>query len=504
MEAGVVRKLLPEFRSPARVWHYGDRPIFVSRAITSLLLGAVLGLLTFRLGVLLLPVLVAALLLPWFLQDPFRLFLLLIVTWPVLTLYARIPLPAGIPDLSYERILILLTFGIILVEGLLRKRKLSRVGILDILVLMYVIMQLRSHILMSWFGGGRGSDLNGFLEVILLLLMYWMAKNLLTTTWHLKWLLYSIIVASVIVCLTGLYEQALGTPQSPFPINDSLPHGMRFMDVPGGRAAGVVVNPAIYGGVMGLGTLASLCCLAHVQDKTRAILTATIFLLLYGLFASYTRSAWISSGITLLVGSFFVKDLWKRTLPISILSVLAVISKWSDLAENPIVARRLLSTRNLVYRDKLAEVAWYQFSKRPLQGWGAGALDAFTWVQLRDGSHNTFLTLLVDGGLLLFLGFLVLCLCVLLMSIRAYKLMQRDSLERHVLTAMVGSIVIYLMSGMALELRHFTYFGALFWIAVGTIDAVRAMAKKQVHLPEVVSIPGQRGRPNNLMAYQRG
>lgn len=455
------------------------RSVDVSSVVLPLIVGLILALLTFKLGPLAVPIVVFLfLILPWLVQDPFRLFAWLIVTWPVLTLYARIPLPAGIPDISYERVLVPLTLSIIILAGLAFKRRLPQIGMLDILASAYAAAQFSSRVAVLWFGGLGTPDLNGLLDVIVLpIMMYWMTKNLLVSRWHLKWLLYSIIVASVIICLTGLYEQALGTPQSPFPINDSLPHGMRSMDMPRGRAQGVVVNPAIYGAIMGLGMLASLCCLVHVQNKTRAVLTATIFLLLYGLFASYTRSAWISSGITLLVGSFFVKDLWKKTLPISMLGVLAVISKWSDLAENPIVARRFLSTENLAYRAKLAEVAWNQFSKRPLEGWGAGALDAFTWAQLRDASHNTFLTLLVDGGLLLFLSFLVLCLYVLLISIRVYKLMQRDSLERHVLTAMVGSIVIYLVSGMALELRYFPYFCALFWIAIGTIDAVRAMAK---------------------------
>ena len=51
--------------------------------------------------------LVLFLILPWMLRDPFRVFLLNIVTWP-LVWPARLVLPAGIPDVAYERVMVLL------------------------------------------------------------------------------------------------------------------------------------------------------------------------------------------------------------------------------------------------------------------------------------------------------------------------------------------------------------------------------------------------------------
>ena len=80
----------------------------IASVVLPLIVGLTLAWLTFKFGPLAVLIVVAFLILPWLVIDPFRLFIWLIVTWPVLTLYARIPLPAGIPDITYERILVLL------------------------------------------------------------------------------------------------------------------------------------------------------------------------------------------------------------------------------------------------------------------------------------------------------------------------------------------------------------------------------------------------------------
>ena len=167
-------------------------------AILPLLAGLILALLILALGPITLPfVFFVLLVLPWLVQDPFRLFIWLIVTWPILTLYVRIPLPAGIPDLSYDRVLVLLLVCVILLEALLSKRRLMKVTPLDILIIGYLVAQLSSRIFVLWFGGMGRPDLNGLLDIILVpLILYWMAKNLLVSRVRLKWFLYALVIAT--------------------------------------------------------------------------------------------------------------------------------------------------------------------------------------------------------------------------------------------------------------------------------------------------------------------
>lgn len=415
-------------------------------------------------------------LLPWFLQDIFRLFIWLIVTWPILALFVRIPLPAGIPDLGYDRVLVLLLLCIIIIEALLSKRQLMKVTPLDILVIAYVMAQISSRLFVLWFGGVGSPDLNGFLDIILMpVLLYWMAKNLLVSREHLKWFLYALVIASLLICPTGLYEQAVG--MRIFRTSVSLGGSevtYQWQDAQGGlRAAGALANPAIYGAVLGMGSLACICCLSLLKRKlTQAALLATIGVLLYGVFASYTRSAWLSVFVVLFAAQFFVNDLWKKTLPILMLGLLFLVLVWNILPDSSSIVQRALTTKTITQRADLNYIGWERFLEKPFMGWGSGALNTFDMMGAGDTSHNTYLTFLVDGGVFLFFSFSAVVGYILIRSIRIYRMIEKNRLERNVLVAMIGNLLIFLLVGQALELRYFGYFNALFWICAGVVDSL--------------------------------
>jgi O-antigen ligase len=413
--------------------------------------------------------------LPWLLQDAFRLFVWLIVTWPILTLYVRIPMPAGVPDLSYDRVLVLLLLGIILIEALLVKRRLMKLTSMDVLVLVYGIAQLSSHLLVLWFGGIGSPDLNGLLDIVLVpLMMYWLAKNVLVSSSHYERFLYALVIASLLICFTGLYEQAMGVRV--FKISTRLggyEEQFYWQDVQGGRAAGALGNPAIYGATLGMGSLAGICCLPHAKRTlTKVALVATILGLLYGVFASYTRSAWIAVFTVLFPAQYLVSGLWRKTQPIFMLGLFLLLQlfMWGKFPINSTLMSRVTNMDTIAPRLAVLRLGWEQFLERPFLGWGSGALNTFGRGQAGTSSHNIFLTLLVDGGLVLFLSFSAVVGYLLIRAICVYRVIEKSSSERNVLIAMTGNILIFLLSGLALELRYFGYFNVLFWISAGVVD----------------------------------
>ena len=462
-----VLPLQGEIRWP---WSIKPAPI-----IFSILTGLILALLFLEIGPLTLPIVFSLFfVLPWLTQNPFRLFIWLVVTWPILTLYVRIPLPGGIPDLSYDRVLALALVSLILIEALLLKRYLMKGTALDILAFLYVIAQIGARLSVIWFGGVGTPDLNGFLDVILIpVMLYWSVKNLLVSDGHLTWLLCTLVLASMFVCPTGLYEQAVGTRIFKASISmGGTEVQYQWRDAQGGlRAAGALANPAIYGAVLGIGSLASLCCLPLAKQRTaQAALLATIAILLYGVFASYTRSAWLSVFVVLFAAQFFLDGMWKKTLPIIMSGLLLLTLLWNVIPNSSNILKRALDTKTVVQRLDLNYIGWTRFLEKPLTGWGTGALNIFDAMGEGDTSHNMYLTFLVDGGLFLFLSFFAIVGYLLIRSIRVYRKTKRNSVERNVLVAMAGSVLIFLLSGIALELRYFGYFNTLFWICAGVID----------------------------------
>jgi O-antigen ligase len=319
-----------------------------------------------------------------------------------------------------------------------------------------------------WFGGTGKPDLNGLLDIILVpLTMYWMVKNLLVTRLHLKWLLYGLVLACLLICLTGLFEQALGVRV----FKGSTELQYIWQDVPGGRAAGAMLNPAIYGATLGMGILAGICCLSHVKGKiTKIAIVASIGVMLYGVLASYTRSAWLSVSIVLFIAQFFVKGLWKKSLPILLLGFLILVLFWQVLPGISIIVKRAMVTKTVTQRVDLINLGWKLFLEKPFLGWGSGALNDLGTRKAVETSHNIFLTFLVDGGVVLFLAFSLFIGYLLIRAVRVYGMTGKGSLERNALVAMTGSVLIFLLSGLALELRYFGYFNVLFWICAGVID----------------------------------
>jgi O-antigen ligase len=442
----------------------------------SIIAGVLFSIIVLTLGIMSVPLIVFTLLiLPWLLKDVFRLFVFLIITWPILTLFVRLPLPAGVPDLTYERALVLLLVGFVLIEALLRKRQLLKLSVLDILVGIYVIAQLSSRLFVLWFGGTGNPDLNGLLDIILIpIILYWLIKNLLVSREHLKWFLASILIACLLIGLTGLYEQAAGVRIFHLSVNlGGTDAQYMWQDVPGGRAAGAMINPAIYGAVLGIGVLAGIGLLPHIKQKlTRVAILAILGVLMFGVFASYTRSAWLSVFIVLFLAQFFITGLWKKTLPIFMLGLLVFAFVWNQIPAISIAVNRATFTDSLPIRFELIKIGWEEFLQRPLLGWGTGAYNAISFARVRDQSHNIYLTFLVDGGLALFLSFIVAIGYLLLRAIRIYRIAEKNSLERDAVVAMAGCVLIFLLSGLALELRYFSYINALFWIGAGVIDII--------------------------------
>jgi hypothetical protein len=449
------------------------------------LVGTIGAIMLLKLGVLALGVVIALVALPWFVREPFRLYLLLIVTWPVLGLYIQVSLPAGIPDLNYERILVLGIVALVMIPALAFKKKVPAVGIW---VGLYFGAQTIAYGLAGLSGADEAANLAIFINSLLLpLAMYWLTKTFITSRQRLRWLLGALILASVIICASGLYERALDLKASPFPVETGTASGERYLDegLAGGRAAGVTGNPAIYGAILGIGALASMGMTAHARQGSPKIGWAAVTLLLvYGVFVSFTRSAWLAFLAAVIVAQFLIKDLGQWTTRLFLLgmivgTVLLFFAFGDQLMKNEVVQGRILEQQNVTGRLDRAALAWERFGERPLFGWGAGALNAFTKQKFPQGgfdsSHNTYLTMLVDSGIFMLGIFLALPSFWLRQAVQVWRRSQRQSFERSVVGVMLGSFVIFLLSGLALELKYFGYLNALFWIAGATIECLYAM-----------------------------
>ena len=479
----------------------------------------------------------------------FRIFLGLIITWPVLNLYVQIDLPAGVPDIHYARAGVFgLVLCVIVTAAIAAKYRRSlattnralqqrrqkfdqrpqsasdprsasdpssepqsdavpsraissaypmvasshaeqgsegyhgNVSGLPLLATAYVGLVGASFVAGFATGSVGSTAVATFLDSTLIpVAMYLFTRKYVDSPRRLVWLLGAILFSSMVICLTGIYENTMDFTHSPFPIAPINESGdTRWLGVPGGRAAGVLANPAIYGGVVGMGLLCCLTFFAHSDGRSKRLLFAGVgCVLAYGVFVSYTRSAWLSVAIAVFFSQFFIRGLWKMTVPLSLVAVLLAAITWGALSQNDLVQDRVMDTENVTGRVERIVWSWDRFLEHPILGQGPGALDAMMQTVFQeefDTSHNTYLTMMVDYGFVRFALFLAVVASWLTRAGLILASSRRGQFEYSVVAAMVGFLLIWLLSGMSIELKLFPYFGALFWIAGGVIERLRADA----------------------------
>ena len=490
---------------------------------------------------------------PWPVSLMFKLFLGLLVTWPVFALFVQIELPAGIPDLHYHRgyvgLMLMLTFmSAVLARSHGRPRVTaadttegsslsdrigdgsatqdaqtetaeepflaspfdlnrnsrelpwsavdrSQLSRIPFIVKAYVILTGAAVFNGLATGGADTTVIAGYIDGTLVpVSMYFLAKRLIVSRQRLTWLLGAIILASLIVCITALYDRAMDLTESPFPI---MPHNdagdTRYLDVPRGRAAGVIGSPPVFGGLMGVAMLSSLCFFVHAERKRLKLLAGGFALLFaYAVVVTFTRSVWISVLFALMIAQFYFRGLWKLTMPLAVVGCLVVAVKWSGLQDNELVQDRLLDDQNVTGRVDRFVWSWMQFLERPILGRGPGALDeAMSKEFTVDGfatSHNTYMTMLVDKGALVFGLFWAIVLTWLTKAKSAIRLLGRDHFERSAVVAMVGFLTIRLLSGMSTELRYFPYYTVLFWVAGAVIERLHDLSVIGNEAPDAGSV----------------
>jgi hypothetical protein len=363
------------------------------------------------------------------------------------------------------------------------------------LIKVYVGLVGLSIVHSALVGNSGSTAIATFLDSTLVPLgVYFLAKQYVNSRQRLWWLMAAITASAFIVAFTGIYENTLDLAESPFPIEPINENGdTRWTGVPGGRAAGVLANPAIFGGVVGMGLLSCLALLAHCNARSKQFLFASVALVLtYGVFVCYTRSAWISVAVAILFAQFFLGGLWKITTPLMVSAVVVLGIAWGALAKNEVVQNRVLEKDNVTGRIERIVFSWERFLEQPVLGRGPGSLDQMmqqVYQENFDTSHNTFMTMLVDLGLIRFALFFAVVVRWFTQAARVIRSGLKDQFEGSVAAVMVGFFLIWLLSGMNLELNYFPFFIALFWLAGAVVERlslhVRAteaqLARERLH-----------------------
>ncbi len=247
---------------------------------------------------------------------------------------------------------------------------------------------------------------------LLPLVLYWIVRQVQVTE-HAIWGMFLAMGLFGVYLAVGAIAETHQFWALVWPRYIASPEFLEFY----GRGRGPLLNPAGSGILQGLCLLAALMLWPRLKRRGQLLLLATTPLFAWGIYSTFTRSAWLGAalGILVIVG-LTLPRVWRTAVigGLVLASLPLVITHWESLLsfkrDKSLSAAEAAESARL--RPILATVAWHMFQDRPLLGCGFGQYSIECRPYLSDRStdlplekvrpyvqHNVLLALLAETGL---------------------------------------------------------------------------------------------------------
>jgi O-antigen ligase len=248
------------------------------------------------------------------------------------------------------------------------------------------------------------------------------------------------------------------------------------------RSAGTFAQPAVLGTFLGAVLVLGLTILAWGgPSRLRRLSLITVVLAIPALALTLTRGPLIGAGaVALLVLVARSRTRWVTILGVA-LALTLVAASWGDISSTHLYKSRFSNSSNVQIRLAIDRLSVNLAERKPVFGWGYGSFDdvksrasfnprPFPRDQvLFYTSHNTFLTILVETGLV---GLCVLVLPWLVLARRSLASVLRGASHQWMPVAAVSMLAVWVVSAGTFDMRFFSLGSALPWLAAGLMRRI--------------------------------
>jgi O-antigen ligase len=249
----------------------------------------------------------------------------------------------------------------------------------------------------------------------------------------------------------------------------------------GARTTGTLGNPAVYSTSLIFLSLLLFQRAMHCRSrKLRLLLLSTFALAIFGVFFTFSRGSWLA-GVAVLLGLLLLYP--KVTLRLTVMGATLALILGSSLLANEVAqaTRRLNADDTAEERVILFNTGLGMVKAKPLFGWGYGTYDQYDNqfktrvgdipVRADSTSHNTYLTIMAELGVIGFLFYVFPLAYWLVLSLKAWRwLPQRGFWSRKLLSMLWLAIMAHIIVSNLMDMIRFHSFGTtIWWLTLGLI-----------------------------------
>jgi O-antigen ligase/polysaccharide polymerase Wzy-like membrane protein len=406
---------------------------------------------------------------------------------PIATEYGTVPLPGGIPDITFSRATIVLVGVALLLRARIQGRRMLPLTSVEMAMgaLLFVV---GADLLMR--GSNVASEgLQRFDERITPVLLFLVARTLYTRAGDARRVIWILVLVGVSLFAHGTYQwaRASGGPRiTDAPESLAREEGgdrTNESHLEQGRAVGPFANAVEYGAVVAIAFGAALVFALHGAPVTRVVAAALLVPLGAAVVISMTRSVWIAAYLAVpLIGWI---DRPRRALVLSATAAVTVagLAALLFLPATSSFRERAVSVEPVSGRLLMYEIAGELALERPLTGYGSGGPSrraARRKLLARGGAgadlapgqfHDTFLMTVVEWGLP---GLLAL-VAILALSVRGGVALRRQTGdgddERRFADVFLFATVVYLVQCLLVDTPPFLYLNGVYFFLAGVVFA---------------------------------